>query len=179
MRTDALLLAVAGPAGVGKSMTCRLLAEVFERSVHLPSDDFGGFVVNGWVDQWRAEAAALNDALGNALGAAAIQLVAGGYTTLLDGHGFPEGFEGLASIAARYGVPARYVVLRTDFETCRDRAVARGPVPSEELMRALHGRYEGLGRYEQNVVEAHAGPSEVAAAVLAALDAGRLEPRPG
>lgn len=177
VRTDPLLLVVGGPAGVGKSTTCKTLATAWERSVHLSSDDFGGFVVNGWVEQWRPEAEAMNTALGNAIGAAAIQLVGGGYTTFLDGHAFPDGFDGLANIAARFGVSANYVVLRADFETCRDRAITRGPVPSDERMKGLHDRFQALGPYEQNVVDASGTPEAVAAAVLAALDAGALVPR--
>lgn len=177
VRTDARLLVVAGPAGVGKSTTCHTLARAWERSVHLQSDEFSRFVVNGWVDQWRPEAAAMNEAIGTSIGAAAIQFVVGGYTTLLDGHGFPEGFDGLASIASMFGVTANYVVLRADYETCRDRATSRGPVPPDELMKGLHDRFQALGPYEQNVVDASGDTEAVAASVLAALDAGALVPR--
>jgi predicted kinase len=172
------IIVVSGPAGVGKSTVAGLCAAAFERGVHLRSDDFLYAVVSGFVDPSSAEATCQNETVGGALGAAAIQFAVGGYTVLADGTFFPSGVEGFAAMAARKGVALHYAVLRADLATCSDRAAERGAMPDQDASARLHERLSDLGRYEANVIDATASPEDVAAQVLALVDAGRALVRP-
>ena len=71
-----------------------------------------GFVVSGWVDPWLPAAQRQHEIVGGVLPVAAMQFAGSGYTTVVDGHLFPRGIEGLAVAFARRSVPLHYVVLR-------------------------------------------------------------------
>lgn len=174
--TPAPVLVVSGPSGVGKSTVSRLVAAAFDRSVHIQMDDFTPFVVKGWVEPWLPESARQNEVLGGAVAAAAMEFAEGGYTVLLDGHVFPEGLEGLAWACVRRHVPLHYAVLRADLSTCVERAASRamGERTDPGPFAQQHGRFAELKKHEANVVEATGTPDEVAAAVLAAFQSGRL-----
>ena len=171
------IIVVAGPSGVGKSTVSRLVAAAFEWSAIVPTDTVRGFVVNGWVDPWLPEAERQHEIIGGVLAVAAMQLAGGGYTTVVDGHLFPRGVEGLAVACARRSVPLHYVVLRADLATCWARARSRGEGrwPLEwASFDELHAKFAQVGAYEPHVIDA-TGPSEhVAACVLTALREGRL-----
>ena len=47
------ILLVAGPPGAGKSTVAALVADRFERSVHLHTDDFYAWIARGYVEPWR------------------------------------------------------------------------------------------------------------------------------
>lgn len=172
-----LLLAISGPAGTGKSTVGGLVAAEFDSSVQISGDDFARFIARGWVEQWRPEAAHQNEVIGVALAVAAMQFAEGDYTVVVDGHFFPDGFEDLAQACAARRIRAHYAILRADLATCRMRAEARGPVPEASLFDALHARFEELGAYEANVVDAERAPDAVAADLLRRLRAGELRPR--
>jgi len=166
-----------------------LLAQSFDPSVHLQSDAFMPFVVNGWVDPWRAESAHQNEVMGAAFGSAAIQFAVGGYTVILDGSVFPEGIEALAGFCAARNVRLHYAVLRPDLGTCLSRMQQRleeqrrprqagrpeydGFFDRDALTRQ-HDRFLELGCYEASVLDAEGSPEQVAQAVLAGVEAGSL-----
>lgn len=176
---ESLVLAISGPSGVGKSTVAHLLSQQIAPSVLLSADAFAGFIANGFIEQWRDEAAHQNEILGVVIAVAAMQFAEGGYTVLLDGHTFPEGFDEIAAVCRARRVPAHYVVLRADADTCRDRAASRGPIPDGRLLDELHARFEDLGPYEAHAVDANPPADLVAAEVLRALTVGDLAPRTG
>jgi predicted kinase len=172
-----VVLVVTGPVGAGKSTVSRLVAAELEPSVHIDADVFARFIAHGFIEQWRPEAAHQNEVLGGALAMAAIQFVEGGYSVLLDGHFFPDGFDGLAQACTTRGLAARYAVLRASRATCRARAEARSPTPEARLLDDLHRRFEDLGRYEPNVVNAERSADQVAADILRGMRSGTFVPR--
>jgi predicted kinase len=186
------ILVITGPSGAGKTTVGRLVATAFDPSVHIRVDDFlTPFFVNGWIDPRRPESTQQSHVLGGATAAAALALAAGGYTTVFDGHLFPEGLAGLAQMCESHRVPLHYAVLRPDLATCVSRASQRATSPdfqpqavfadfdisrSEDLQSfaQFHARFADLGEHEGKVIDASAAPERVAQAVLAAFDSGEL-----
>ena len=163
------ILIVTGPSGVGKSTVSRLVAATIgERSTHVRIDDFTGFVVNGWVEPWLPESSRQNEVLGGAVVAAAMAFADGGYTVVVDGHVFPDSLDELARAFLRRGVPLHYAVLRSDLDTCLERARSGsiGERPNPARFADLHAKFDELGEHERNIVEANGTPQEVAGAVL-------------
>lgn len=117
------LVVVTGPPGAGKSTVARALSAQFERSALVVGDDFFGFLDQGYLAPWTAEAHEQNDVVVGAAAAAAGRLVAGGYTVIYDGvigPWFVPPFitsTGLTSI--------HYVVLLPPEATCVERVRTR------------------------------------------------------
>ena len=171
------LVVVSGPAGVGKSTVCGLLAEHFDRSVCIGADDFAAFIRRGFIEQWRVESHRQNETLGAAMAVAAMAFAEGGYAVVLDGHFFPHGFDGLAEACAARGIEAHYAVLRADLQVCRARATARDAMDPGQQFDELHGRLQALGVYEPHVIDATGPATQVAATLLQRLVRGELAAR--
>jgi predicted kinase len=176
------VIVVSGASGVGKTTVGRLVATEFDRSVHLKTDDFMAAIVSGWIDPNTTDpkdltAAAQHHAVGGALAVSAMGFAGDGYTTVVDGHLFPDGVDGLAAACAARGLGCHYGVLTADFDTCWARASAReeGRWPLElEPFAALHARFAALALDPRHVIDAAGTPEEVCTAVLAAFRAGTL-----
>jgi predicted kinase len=176
--TTGPIIIVSGASGAGKSTVSRLVAESFDRSVHLQIDDLMASVVSGWVDPNSPAAESQNWALGAALAVSAMSFAQHGYTTVVDGHLFPDGVEGLSAACAAQGLSCHYVVLTADLHTCwmraSDRRESRWPLEFEPFA-ALHARFADLDLPQRCVVDATGSPGTTCDAVLSAFRAGRLD----
>jgi predicted kinase len=171
------IIIVSGATGVGKSTVSRLVAAAFDRSVHLQTDDLTASVVSGWVDPNSPKAESQNWTIGAALAVSAMTFAEQGYTTVVDGHLFPDGVEGLATACAARGLSCHYVVLLADLDTCWTRASNRGKGrwPLEyDSFKALHARFADLDLPTRCVVDATGSAETACEAVLSAFRAGRL-----
>jgi hypothetical protein len=175
--TTGPIIIVSGPAGVGKSTVSRLLAASFDRSVHLPVDAMMASVVSGWVQPDSPEAESQNLAIGAAVAVSAMSFAEHGYTTVVDGHLFPDGVQGLADACAMRGLSCHYVVLMADLDTCWTRARTRGegrwPLERQPFA-ALHARFGGLDLPRRCVLDATRSAEATRDALLAAFRADRL-----
>ena len=169
------IIVVTGSLGAGKSTVGRLVAESFERGVHVRMDDFWPLIVRGWVDPNLPAAAHQNHVLGGAAARAAMTFAAGGYAVVLDGFVRPDALPMLGSACKTRGIPLHFAVLRAELATCVARVEQRdgGVSDMDDLVR-LHSWYVDLGEFEINVVEASGAPETVAEAVLSAVAAGIL-----
>jgi hypothetical protein len=120
------VIVVTGAPGVGKSTVSRLVASVFDRSVHLQVDQFMASIVSGWMDPRRPEADGQHEAVGAAAAVSTMSFAEYGYTTVVDGYLFPDGVAGLAAACAARDLECHYVVLCADLDTCWARASDRG-----------------------------------------------------
>ena len=83
-------------------------------------------VVSGLVDPNSPEVESQDWAIGAAMAVSAMSFAEHGYTTVVDGHLFPDGVDGLAAACAARGLSCHYVVLMADLKTCWTRANNRG-----------------------------------------------------
>jgi predicted kinase len=171
------IIIVSGATGVGKSVVSRLLAESFDRSVHVQVDDLMAAIVSGWVDPNSPAGEAQNEAIGSVLAVSAMSFAEHGYTTVVDGYLFPDGVQGLDAACIARGLSCHYVVLTADLDTCWDRARRRaeGRWPLEfEAVATLHAKFADLDLPDRRIIEATGSPETTLDAVLAAFRSGRL-----
>jgi DNA polymerase III delta prime subunit len=90
--SDTPVLILTGPPGVGKTTAAALLAERFERSVHLESDAFFRFIHGGFIEPWKPESHDQNRLVMEVVAAAAAAYAAGGYLTIVAGIVIPRWF---------------------------------------------------------------------------------------
>lgn len=161
----------------------RLVAAAFERSVHLKTDDLMAAVVNGWIDPNLPEAQQQNQAIGAASAVTAMSFAQHGYTTVMDGHLFIDGVEGLAAACSDRGLSCSYAVLTADLDTCWTRAIGRseGVAPGEGRWPLEYGpfvdlytRFSHQDLDERHTIDAEGPASAVSDAVVTAFEAGTL-----
>ncbi len=79
------MIVVTGPPGAGKSTVAKLLVQEFDPSALVAGDEFFAFVRRGFIAPWLLASHAQNTVVTQSAGAAAGQLVHGGYTVVYDG----------------------------------------------------------------------------------------------
>ena len=174
------VLVISGCSAVGKSTVSQLLRGALEPSLHIQSDVFCRFFDAPFPDPASAEGAHRYEVIGVAQAAAATQFAVGNYTVILDGTFLPQGADGLAEICGRRGVTVHYAVLRTELDTCLQRALGRDPTepPDFERFHTLYSRFTDLGQRESHVIDASGSAEQVAETVAASFRSGRLAVRP-
>jgi adenylate kinase family enzyme len=117
------LLVVTGPPGAGKSTVAAIVSAGFPRSALVAGDDFFGFLDQGAIAPWLAEAHQQNEVVTDAAAAAAGRLARGDYTVVYDGMIGPWLLARFAAAAATPDV--HYAILFPDEGTCVDRVRSR------------------------------------------------------
>jgi AAA domain len=176
---DPILLFLTGPPGAGKSTVGRLVASRYARSTLVESDWFWTTIVSGFVPPWQPEADEQNQTMIRSAVASAVRMANGGYSTVVDGIVGPWHFDLIGDELCATAVPASYVVLRPDVETCLARAVGRAgeervpghpPLTDQAAIRHMWLQFSDVGEHERSVIDTtQQWPVETADRVCAGL----------
>jgi tRNA uridine 5-carbamoylmethylation protein Kti12 len=172
------VLILTGPPGAGKTTVSGLLAEGYQRSVHLESDCLFEFIRAGYIEPWKADAHPQNQVVMRIVADAAAAYATAGYMTIVDGIVIPGWFyESVRDALVSRRIEVSFVVLRPPLRLCTERSRHRkgGSVIELSVVRQLWSSFSDLGSLESHVIDnANQEPEATAEAVAHLLGEHRL-----
>lgn len=163
------VLILSGPPGVGKTTTAAILAERFDRAVHIEADHFFRFIRTGHVEPWKPGSDEQNRVVMRIVAEAAAGYAAAGYFTVIDGIVIPDWFlEPVRDSLREAGHDVSYAVLRAPLAVCVERLRERegGPPIDSDAIEQLWSSFVELGDLEPHVVEVEGGNAVAVAETL-------------
>lgn len=166
---DKPILIVTGPPGVGKTTAAGILAARSNPSVHLEADAFFRFISSGYVEPWRVESQAQNEAVMRIVAKAAAGYATAGYFTIVEGIVIPGWFfEPLRDALREAGHAVAFAVLRAPLAVCAARVQGReGEALPTDAIEQLWQSFADLGDLEPNALDLGERKADEAAELLA------------
>jgi tRNA uridine 5-carbamoylmethylation protein Kti12 len=164
------VLLLTGAPGVGKTTTARILADRFDRAVHLEVDHFFHFIRSGYIEPWRPESREQNELVMGIVADAAAAYAGAGYLTIVDGIIIPGFFlEPLRGALRDAGHPVTYAVLRAPLAACLARTGSRSsqPLADTQVVERLWQDFTDLGALEPCAIDIGTRTPDEAADLLA------------
>ena len=175
MACMAEVVVVTGPPGAGKSSVAAELAGLFWPSALVSGDVFFGFIKQGYIPPWTAEAHQQNLTVVTAAAMTAGRLAGGGYTVIYDGVVGPWFLPEFMSAAG--AVSLQYVVLVPPERVCVERVrnrVGHG-FTDPAATRHMHAEFAGSGIDPRHLIESESPTAgELAAALFEQIQAGQF-----
>jgi len=140
------IVILSGPSGAGKSAVAESLCERYDRTVHIETDEFFGWIRMGYVHPMKPESSRQNIMVSRAVARAATAYAQDLFAVFIDGvigpHLLPVYVEELRASKA----PVHFVILRPTLDESMRRIAGRPP--ERRLSKADHGRlYEQFVSY--------------------------------
>lgn len=177
--TTGSVIIVSGPPGAGKTSIATELARLYDRGVHLRTDDFWRSIVSGGIAPFEPAADQQNQVVLDVIANAAYTYAAGGFATVVDGVAGPWVLDHYLDRARSHpDVPLHYVVLRPGRDVALSRAQRRtapGALTERGPVVGLWDQFADLGELESHVLDTSAQtPTDTVREVAAGIRSQRF-----